>query len=72
MLRVCQQALHNSLIHAQPQIIHIKICVNDDKVAFTIEDDGRGFVLLPIEKLAAAYHFGLYIMTVRLQQLGDR
>ncbi len=45
IFRICQEALHNVLYHAQASEVKVKITEEDDLVSFTVIDNGKGFNL---------------------------
>lgn len=71
LFRVYQNALSNTLRHAQARNIQIDFRIEEGEIHFTIKDDGRGFVI-PARwvDLAREGHFGLVGMTERIQAIG--
>jgi two-component sensor histidine kinase len=71
LLRICQEAVANSIKHAGPSRIVIRLIRDRGSVRLQVADDGNGF-----ESTAAlspnAGHFGLLNMRERANQIGAR
>lgn len=71
LFRVTQEALRNSLKHAQAAQITISMRVCDDEAILRIHDDGAGFsVPLSLAELVCDDHFGLAGMRERVAWVG--
>ncbi|MEI2612503.1 MAG: histidine kinase [Candidatus Promineifilaceae bacterium] len=70
ILRVCQLAIANALLHGQPRTVQIIIQPDTEakSIRFTISDDGKGFVMRPLTEWLAHGHYGLYLMELQVQQ----
>ena len=64
--RIAQQALNNSIRHAEAETVNVDLVCDPDGVALRITDDGRGF---DVERIPAGHH-GLGIMRERAQEIG--
>jgi PAS domain S-box-containing protein len=66
LYRIAQEALNNTIKHAQAQRASIRLERTDDGLMLQIEDDGKGFdpALVPVG------HFGVAIMRERAQGVG--
>jgi signal transduction histidine kinase len=71
LLRICQEAVANSIKHARPSRIVISLIRERGSVRLQVADDGKGFdsatALSP-----GAGHFGLLNMRERANQIGAR
>ena len=69
LLRITQEAINNSLKHAQAQNIWLELSFNSDRVKLKLKDDGRGF-----EPQLSANNggFGLIGMRQRAKKLGSK
>lgn len=67
LFRIIQEAVRNSLRHADPQTITVTLKRSEANLLLSIEDDGCGFIIpsSPLEN-----HFGLVGMRERAQLLG--
>ena len=63
LLRCAQEMITNSVRHAHARNLWIRLLLDEDGVAMTARDDGRG-----VDKIEAGN--GLSGMTERLRQLG--
>lgn len=73
LYRAAQEALNNSLRHAQARTIDIAVRCQEDGVQLRVADDGRGFdVPAHIDDLAAAGHLGLASLLHRIQHAGGQ
>jgi signal transduction histidine kinase len=73
LLRVAQEALANTLKHAEANAVAIALCYNDDAVTLQLADDGRGFPPEVLVRRAAPGPwggFGLLGMEERVRALG--
>lgn len=66
LFRVLQECLSNSLKHASPSAIEVRLAAAGDRVALSVKDDGKGF------ELAAKRtgHYGLINMRERANKVG--
>lgn len=71
--RIVQEALHNTVAHAQPSWVHVEVRFEREGLSLRIEDDGVGFDV-PTHPflLAQQGHFGLLGMHERTQAHGGR
>jgi len=69
LLRICQEAVVNSVRHAQASKIRVQISYQPSGVNLCVEDDGRGF---DPKALAAKKGFGLTSMRERAERIGAR
>lgn len=71
LLRIAQEAVANTLKHAQAAKIRISLCLEERKLSLRIVDDGRGFeqgdAFSPLDG-----HFGLIGMRERAERLGGQ
>lgn len=67
ILRVLQEAIHNSIRHGKPENINIRLHMADHECTLTCEDDGIGF---DPEETYGADHFGLVNMKKRAEFIG--
>ncbi len=73
LLRVAQEALANTLKHAEANAATIVLCYSDDAVALQVTDDGQGFPSEVLVRRAAPGPwggFGLLGMEERVRGLG--
>jgi len=70
LLRIAQEALHNSLRHARAQHLAVRLHRDDGRLLLEIEDDGVGFD--PEAGGLRSTHLGLTSMEERAQRLGAR
>ncbi len=68
LLRIAQEALHNSLRHAHAQHLAVRLDRQDGKVVLEVEDDGVGFD--PAARGLRSTHLGLTSMEERAERLG--
>jgi nitrate/nitrite-specific signal transduction histidine kinase len=71
VLRIIQEALTNVRKHAQASCACVRLKQEDSRLRITIEDDGRGFDLVGVERAGQRY-FGLQIMRERAESIGGR
>jgi signal transduction histidine kinase len=66
LYRIAQEALHNTVKHAQATTIELRLSCDDQGIALEIRDDGRGF------DQAASFpgHLGLRSMPERAASAG--
>jgi signal transduction histidine kinase len=70
VLRIAQEAIHNSLRHAQAQHLAVRLHREDGRVLLEVEDDGVGFD--PSARALRATHLGLTSMEERAERMGGR
>jgi signal transduction histidine kinase len=70
LLRLAQEAIHNSLRHAQAQHLAVRLHWEDGRVLLEVEDDGVGFD--PSARALRATHLGLTSMEERAERMGGR
>jgi signal transduction histidine kinase len=70
LLRIAQEAIHNSLRHAQAQHLAVRLHREDGRVLLEVEDDGVGFD--PSARALRATHLGLTSMEERAERMGAR
>jgi signal transduction histidine kinase len=70
LLRIAQEAINNSLRHAQAQHLAVRLHREDGRVRLEIEDDGVGFD--PSARALRATHLGLTSMEERAERIGGR
>jgi signal transduction histidine kinase len=70
LLRIAQEALHNSLRHARAQHLAVRLRRQNGRLLLEIEDDGVGFD--PAASTLRSTHLGLTSMEERAQRLGAR
>ena len=70
LLRIAQEALHNSLRHARAEHLAVRLRRHDGRVLLEVEDDGVGFD--PTAPGLRAAHLGLTSMEERAQRVGAR
>jgi signal transduction histidine kinase len=71
LYRVVQEALGNVARHAAAQQVTVRLTWEDSRLALTLHDDGRGFVLPDtLHSLASEGHFGLVGMQERVNLIG--
>lgn len=69
--RVIQEALTNAGKHSGAGNVYIRIRRHDDRVTFSVEDDGRGFdILEPAQRDVADRGVGLTTMNERVRMMG--
>ena len=66
LLRICQEAVTNSLRHANPSLIRIDLEFRAGEIRISIADNGSGF----LQNANKSSHFGLEIMKQRARRLG--
>jgi len=69
MLLVAREAIRNSLAHASPTTVAVRLAFAASAVQLDLQDNGRGFVPAP-GRLAADGHFGILGMRERMEQIG--
>ncbi len=68
--RVMQEALTNVGKHAQAENVAVVVRRHDDRVAFSVEDDGKGFDPEQASMKNASEGFGLMTMNERVNMMG--
>jgi signal transduction histidine kinase len=69
--RVIQEALTNVGKHAGASKVSISIRPQDEKVTFTVEDDGKGFdTMEPVQRAVSERGVGLTTMSERVRMMG--
>jgi signal transduction histidine kinase len=68
LLRIAQEALHNSLRHAHAQHLAVRLGREDGKLLLEVEDDGVGFD--PAAGGLRSTHLGLTSMEERAERIG--
>jgi ligand-binding sensor domain-containing protein/two-component sensor histidine kinase len=68
LLRIAQEAVTNAVRHAQPDHIEIQLRYAENRIAVTVEDDGRGFS--GDAPSIREGHYGLTGMKERAEQMG--
>lgn len=71
LIRVIQEALTNVRKHAQATRAVVSLCVEEEGVRITVEDDGRGFDPQAVARRGGS-HFGLATMRERAESVGGR
>ncbi len=73
LYRIAQEALTNTLKHAQAANAHIQLTFAPDQVTLRVKDDGAGFVQpTRVSDLVAAGHYGLMGIHERAQLVGAK
>jgi len=73
LYRVYQNAISNTLRHAQAKNVQLQFFLDTDHVSLTVSDDGRGFVMPKRRvELVRSGHFGLAGVAERVEALGGR
>ena len=71
--RIAQEALTNALRHAAATMINVTLAVQDDAIALTVRDNGKGFdVRVAHRNALAGTGFGLLGMQERTQLAGGQ
>ena len=70
LLRIAQEALQNSLKHAQAERVAVRLRTDDGRLTLVIEDDGVGFD--PDDASSRSRSLGLTSMEERARRLGGR
>jgi signal transduction histidine kinase len=68
MLRVAQEALHNALRHAEPELVSVSLVRSGQGALLTVTDDGKGFDPRTVRR--AGRHLGLVSMRDRAGGVG--
>jgi len=69
--RVIQEAVTNVMRHAEASTVEVRIAREDDALALSVADDGRGFdVEATLERAAGGRHLGLLGIRERVESLG--
>ena len=69
--RIAQEAVRNTLRHAQARRLHLHLCFGPGDLRITADDDGCGFDATNVDDLAPG-HLGLLGMSERAHLLGGR
>ena len=69
LYRVIQEALINSLKHAEAGKVHLSIKENEQEIVVEIIDDGKGFDINRVAEDSDNKHFGMSIMYERIYLL---
>jgi signal transduction histidine kinase len=69
LLLVAREAIRNSIAHASPTAVTVRLAFGSSTVRLVLQDNGRGFEPAP-GQLAAAGHFGILGMRERMEQIG--
>ena len=69
LLRICQEAIANSLKHGSPDTIRVSLVFEDAAVSLSIEDDGKGFTVGDAPGPETG-HFGLQGIRERAKRIG--
>jgi signal transduction histidine kinase len=68
--RVIQESLTNALRHASPARIQVGVRRDDDQIAVSVRDDGKGFDTGGLQEKASAGHLGVLGMRERVRARG--
>jgi len=71
LLRIGEQAVLNSVRHANASQVHLKLHYADDAVSLRVSDNGRGFDAADVAEHQGE-HYGLIGMKERTQQAGGK
>jgi signal transduction histidine kinase len=69
LYQVAKEAMLNSLQHAEPSSVTVRLGEKDSDVFLEVQDDGRGF---SVDSVDTAKHFGLGLIRERVERLGGR
>lgn len=69
LLMVIREAVHNSLVHANPTTVLIHAAFSEERILITTEDDGAGFDATAAPRQSPG-HFGLQGMHERIKRIG--
>jgi signal transduction histidine kinase len=73
LFRTAQEALRNTLKHAQARHVKLGLHVSKESIVLTVSDDGCGFsVPARLSEFAQADHFGLVSMSERVAWTGGQ
>ncbi len=73
LYRAAQEAINNSLRHANPSTIQVVLRQQDDTIELLVSDDGHGFIVPShLSSLVAHKHLGLAGLQDRVQKIGGR
>jgi signal transduction histidine kinase len=70
LLRIAKEAVANSILHAEPKTIEIRLAFMKDNVELSIKDDGKGFDADTLRSQPG--HYGLVGMRERANELGAK
>jgi signal transduction histidine kinase len=68
--RVIQESLTNALRHASPARIQVGVRRDDDEIAVSVRDDGKGFDTRSLPERASEGHLGVFGMRERVRARG--
>ncbi|MBI4180744.1 MAG: sensor histidine kinase [Chloroflexi bacterium] len=68
-IRIIQEALTNTLRHANTEHVRVKVRLNDTFLLVTVQDDGQGFDTATIDPHS---HLGLQMMQERAELVGGK
>ncbi len=71
LMMMTREAVHNAVIHAQPNKIEIRVCFAKNDLTLEVQDDGLGFDPGTIRSHDDR-HYGLVGMRERVQAVGGR
>jgi signal transduction histidine kinase len=73
LFRIYQQALNNVAKHAQARTVQVRLAADAEQIVLMIQDDGRGFVVLPSWlDFARQGHMGLLGAAERVETIGGK
>lgn len=70
LFRIAQEALTNTVKHAQARTASLRLHSNASKITLTIADDGAGFDLASFNQPGPHAHWGLMMMQERAEAVG--
>jgi signal transduction histidine kinase len=70
LYRVIQQALDNTIAHAEATEVEVTLRTVDDRVLFSVADNGKGATEMALQASQAQGSFGLRSMRARLEAVG--
>jgi len=71
VLMVAREALYNSVRHAQPKKVELKVAFEEDKCRVSVRDDGSGFDPAALSHLPD-HHYGLIGIKERVERIGGK
>jgi len=71
LLNIVKESLNNIRKHTEARKVSIEITAAGKEICAVIEDDVKGFALMPDEK-EPAQGFGLHIMKERAREMGGK
>jgi signal transduction histidine kinase len=73
VFRICQEALHNAIQHADASEIAVRLTEYPDRLRLTVTDDGRGIAGgVDPARFVAQGHFGMAGMRERAAMIGGQ